>query len=248
MASPTRQIDAALQTVFALRQQRRDDARLLRALSGIKRFQAARFKLTYDDLLRHPRYQSAAAFFLHELYGDQDYGERDQQFSRIAGTIDKLFPQSVVSTAASLAETHALTETLDDAMARQWLADEAVHPASTDAGRYVRCWRAVGDAAGRQRQLAQVMQLGQSLSRLTRLPGLRTLLKMMRRPAAAAGLTDLQRFLETGFDAFTAMKGADEFLGVIAEREAAFIQALFEGDAVACETRLRDLSVASVPP
>ena len=49
------------------------------------------------------------------------------------------------------------------------------------------------------------MKLGQDLTRFTRMPGLRMMLRMMRKPAQAAGLGALQHFLETGFDTFGAM-------------------------------------------
>ncbi len=234
-------IHKALETVAQLRQQRALDAPLSAANATIKRFQAWRFQATYADLLRSPRYQTAASFFLHELYSDKDYAERDQQFARIAGTIAKLFPQSVVNTAAALAEVHALTERLDDAMALQYLALSASEPALNETARYIACWRSVADPAARYQQLEVVLALGQSLNILTRKPGLRTLLKMMRGPAAAAGLGSLQKFLESGFDAFQTMRGADEFLKLISERETHWINNLFEGDAVACETRLAEL-------
>ena len=41
----------------------------------------------------------------------------------------------------------------------------------------------------------------------------------MRGPARAAGLGDLQRFLEKGFDTFKAMHGAKEFIALVGERE-----------------------------
>ena len=211
------------------------------ANAAIKRFQALRFQATYADLLSSPRYQTAARFFLQELYSDKDYAERDQQFARIAGTIAKLFPQSVVNTAAALAEVHALTEQLDDTMAHQYAASRTNEPGLSDTARYIACWRRVADPAARYQQLQVVLVLGQSLNGLTRKPGLRTLLKLMRGPAAAAGLGSLQKFLESGFDAFQTMRGADEFLKLIAERETAWIKRLFEDDAVACETRLAQL-------
>ena len=72
--------------------------------------------------------------------------------------------------------------------------------------------------------------------------GLRMMLKMMRGPAAAAGLGSLQRFLESGFDTFAAMAkssgGAEGFLNTIEARESALIRMLFDGDLVACETEL----------
>jgi hypothetical protein len=244
MDASAQQIHDALETVARLRQQHRADPPLARAGAEVKRFQARRFQATYSDLLHSPRYKTAATFFLQELYSDKDYAERDQQFARIASTIAKLFPQPVVSTAAALAEVHALTEKLDDLMAREWLADCAAIPESNDCARYIRCWRRVGDAAARTRQLAVVLHLGEELNRLTRMFGLRTLLKMMRGPAAAAGLNSLQHFLETGFDAFANMRGADEFLRLIKDRETAWIHSLFADDAVTCETRLAHLLAA----
>jgi hypothetical protein len=87
-----------------------------------------------------------------------------------------------------------------------------------------------------------VLEIGREMARLTRMPGLRLMLKMMRGPAAAAGLSSLQRFLEIGFDTFGAMArrpgGAERFLETIREREAALIAMLFDAELVACETEL----------
>ena len=44
--------------------------------------------------------------------------------------------------------------------------------------------------------------MGNELAQLTRKPGLRTMLRMMRKPAHAAGMGALQQFLESGFDTF----------------------------------------------
>lgn len=236
-------IREAMQAVSLLRQHRLADPALDAACLEVKRFQAQRFTATYADLLNSQRYERAAHFFLNELYGDKDYAQRDHQFSRIANTIDRIFPQAVVETAAALAEVHALTEEIDDRMARQWLLDRS----GGQAARYIRCWRAVGDVAARRRQLQVVLRLGQELDRLTRMRGLRSLLKMMRTPAAAAGLSALQNFLESGFDAFAQMKGATEFLSVVEARESALIDSLFSDDAVACETFLLHLLAHTAP-
>ncbi len=230
-------IRKAMEAVSLLRQSRVVDPEFQAACLEVKRFQALRFTATYADLLDSPRYQQAAHFFLNELYGDKDYAQRDQQFSRIANTIARLFPKAVVETAASLAEVHALTEALDNRMAQQWLLD----PAGGQAARYIRCWRAVGDMAARRGQLQVVLHLGQELDHLTHMRGLRSLLRMMRTPAAAAGLSALQSFLESGFDAFAQMRGAAEFLNVVETRESALIDSLFGDDAVACETFLLQL-------
>ena len=46
-------------------------------------------------------YAAAARFFLDELYSDKDYADRDAQFARIAGAIEKLFPAQVARTASN---------------------------------------------------------------------------------------------------------------------------------------------------
>ena len=77
------------------------------------------------------------------------------------------------------------------------------------------------------------------------LDGLRLLLKMMRKPAQAAGLQALQRFLEAGFDTFAALgrqpEGVAQFLGLIERRESDWVHTLFDADLVACVTKLEQI-------
>ncbi|NPC58139.1 FFLEELY motif protein [Caenimonas soli] len=231
-------IRAAVTTVSLLRSTVEADPSLLAALARVKHVQSRRFAASYADLLAAGPYAAAARFFLDELYSDKDYAERDAQFARIAGAIERLFPAQVADTAVALAELHALTEELDQAMAVAWLAqgDDL-----TEAQRYVRAWRKVGRRADRENQLTVVMGIGRKMARFTRTPGLRMMLKMMRPAAVAAGLGSLQHFLENGFDTFAAMardNGADGFLGTIEERESRLIAVLFDADLVACETEL----------
>lgn len=231
----------AVARVARLRLIQASDPGLAARVKAIKAFQARRFTGTYADLLRGGSFRDAAQFFLEELYSDKDYADRDAQFARIAGALQTLFPQQVVATAVSLAELHVLTEELDHAMAHAWPDPQAADTA-TDCRRYTAAWRLTGQRAERKLQLEVVQEIGHELARLTRMPGLRLMLKMMRKPAHAAGLASLQAFLESGFDTFAEMarqrQGVDVFLAVVAERESALMDLLFDGDAVACETEL----------
>ena len=235
-----RKIRTAVANVSRLRQVVQADPALGLAVRQVKQVQSRRFAGTYADLLRGGPYEAAARFFLTELYSDKDYAERDAQFARIAGAIEKLFPEQVAGTAVALAELHAVTEDLDQAMAVAWVAGAQGEPG--DAQRYVAAWREVGRRQERESQLAVVLGIGEQMARLTRTPGLRMMLKMMRAPAVAAGLGSLQRFLETGFDTFAAMArgpgGAEGFLATIRARESALIAALFDAELVACGTEL----------
>ena len=230
-------IREAVAEVERLRQESREVPGMAAAVSRLKRFQARRFAGTYADLLASRPYAPAARFFLEELYSDHDYADRDAQFARIASAVEKLFPRDVADTAAGLARLHALTESLDHAMARSDRLES-----DEDVAGYVRAWKAVGRREDRQRQLETVIDIGAELSRLTRTPGLRLMLKMMRGPAGAAGMSSLQRFLEAGFDTFGAVAknpgGAERFLSTIREREQQLIELLFDADAVSCETEV----------
>jgi len=239
--SATDRIRAQLERVAHLRTQAQRDG-LSTAVHQVKQLQARRFRATYADFLTDPRHAAATAFFLDELYGEHDFAQRDAQFARIASAIERLFPEAVADLAVDLAETHALTETLDHQLAEQWLALDG-DCAYTE--RYVRSWRATGDRHARQRQLAVVQHMGQELQRLTRMKSLLIALKLMRGPAQAAGLAALQQFLERGFAAFATMGDASRFLQAIAEREQRWIDALFDDDLQACQAALaRELQLA----
>lgn len=208
---------------------------------AVKAFQARRFAGSYADLLKSGPYRPAAQFFLEELYSNKDYTARDEQFARIAGALQRIFPEQVVQTAVSMARLHVLTEELDDAMAQHWLAHRFDASAS-ECAHYVAAWQAVGRAADRRNQLETVLLVGRELDRFTRTRGLRMLLRMMRRPAAMAGLSSLQQFLESGFDTFAEMgmtgTGAALFLETIQTRETQLMNLLFDADPASCEAKL----------
>ncbi len=233
-------IRGAMARVHELRTSATNAPGLEAALWEVKHLQSRRFAGTYADLLAASETAPAAQFFLTELYGAGNFAERDAQFARIAGTVEKLFPQHVGALAASLAELHALTEDLDHGMARAWIHEQN-QLAGDGPARYVSAWRDVGRREDRLGQLHTVMVIGQDLVRMTRLPGLRLMLKMMRGPAAAAGLRALQDFLESGFDTFAglARRGrAEAFLGAIETRETQWVGQLFDADRVTCVTEL----------
>lgn len=230
MMSRTRQGSAdgiadSLAIVEAERARRDADPALGAAVQAIKRYQQARFRHSHADLLASTRYGAAARFFVDELYGPADFSQRDAQFGRIVPALVRLFPGELVETVEALAALHALSEELDSAMAA------ALPSAVVDAPTYMRTWRTVGRSADRARQIELVIDVGRALDRYTHMSALMMSLRMMRRPARLAGLSELQAFLERGFDTFKAMRGAGEFLEAIEERERTMALRLFAGEA-----------------
>ncbi len=253
MMDAAQTIRDAVARVQALRLETQSNPALLAATSAVKLFQAQRFAGAYADLLQSQEFGSAAQFFLVELYSDKDYSQRDLQFARIARGLQTFFPAQVVATAVALAELHILSEELDHQMALVWMQTEAdAAAAGDDVERYITAWNTVSRSEDRNRQLEMVLRMGAEIDHLTRTPGLRLMLRMMRRPANAMGLGSLQSFLEAGFDTFASMSGkesrATEFLQTIRSRETQWFARLFSPDRQACATELRACLAAAATP
>lgn len=221
MAVDSNEILEVLRQVDAQRALRGADPALASAVAALKRYQQERFRRTYRDLLDSPRFGDAARFFLEELYGPADFTARDAQFARVVPALVRLFPAEVVRTVFALVRLHALTEELDSAMAT------LLNGTTIDRDAYMQAWRTTGREEARRQQLALTVEVGLDLDRLTRKPLLRQTLHLMRGPARAAGLQNLQAFLERGFDAFRSMRGAQPFLDLITQREGELIRTLF---------------------
>ena len=207
--------------VAAERRRREKDPQLQAAVHALKAYQQQRFTRTYADLLHSQRYCTAARFFLDELYGPSDFSQRDAQFMRVAPTLVRLFPAELVRAVEILAKLHAVSESLDTQMACHLLGRPI------DAWAYIRAWQSTGHPAERRLQIALTLKIGITLDRYTHKPLLRQTLRIMRGPARSAGLGELQRFLEAGFDAFKAMKGAEEFLQILGCRERTLADSIF---------------------
>jgi hypothetical protein len=210
-----------LERVGELRSMRASDSGLARRVAAVKGHQHRRFGRDYMSLMESQRYAAATRFFLEDLYGAADFADRDAQFGRVVPVMARVLPGEVMHTVAQLAKLHALSESLDQQMAQALAADEV------DEQSYRAAWRAVGQRDQREVQLDLLLEVGSALERHTKSPLLAATLRVMRGPAKAAGLAQLQSFLERGLTAFSAMRGAREFLDTIAFNERRVISDMF---------------------
>ncbi len=215
----------ALSRVIDLRGRLTDNPELARRVKAVKQWQAKRLRSTYEDLLAKPRYRLTCEFFLEELYGTRDFSQRDTEALRVVPMLAKLLPERAVLTLAMGCELDELSETLDARVAGLVTDEELRDSALSDEG-YAAAYRTAGTRQERERQIAQIVQIGQSLDKLARLPLISGMLHLMRGPAEAAGLSHLHEFLSQGFDAFKAMHGAADFLNAVRERETALMNSL----------------------
>lgn len=193
----------------------------------LKTWQSNRLAATYADLLADARYGPAAKFFLSDLYGAKDFSERDAETLRVMPILTSMLPARALVALADALKLDALSESLDNDMVAALRS--MGHANRIDEKSYALAYQRCGRVEDRKTQIALTENIGASLDRLTRLPLLHGLLKMMRGPAQIAGLTNLQCFLERGFDAFKHMGVSNEFLSIIVGQETQLMQDILAG-------------------
>lgn len=191
----------------------------------LKEWQAARLARSYADLLADPRYRPAAEFFLGDLYGPKDFRTRDGELARVVPIMVRVLPARALATLLEAVKMDALSESLDTAMVLA--LREAGQSGTIDWPAYVEAYRGCGRRPDRELQIALIDKIGKTLDRLTRMPLIHISLALMKTPAQLSGLGALHSFLQRGFDAFSAMRGADEFLAIVSRRETALMEELF---------------------
>lgn len=227
---PADRLRTAAAEVAALRALEGADAALRARREALRAWQARRLAHTHADLLAEPRHAQAARFFLDELYGAKDFSQRDAELSRLIPTLTRFLPQAALETIADAVELDALSERLDLATARALHADPALGDRPIDDEAYARAYRGAGARTDRERQIELIDHIGRALDRLVRQPLLSGLLGAMETPARLAGLSAMHAFLASGFRAFKAMRGADEFVTRITRRETELMRRIYAGE------------------
>jgi hypothetical protein len=197
-------------------------------LGPLRRWQAERLERSFGRFLADPARQPAARFFLTDVYGDHDFTRRNADIARVLPMMERLLPTALLGTIADGIELGALTHALDLRMAGA-LERLAPRRRRLDEALYARAYRAVGLPGLRAHQIGLVHRVGTDLAQALRMPGVAMLLRLSRGPAKAAGLGQLQGFLERGFEAFGRLDAAEAFLDEIDAGERALSARLFSG-------------------
>ncbi|MGO4260493.1 FFLEELY motif protein [Lysobacter sp. TAB13] len=225
----SRRLGCLLARHQALHDPRRDPRNQLRWLPELRQWQARRLEASFDRFLRDPRRRPAAQFFLSDVYNDRDFSRRDADIAKVLPMMQKLLPGALLSTVADAIELGVLTQAFDLRMS-QWLHEIAPRRRKLDGALYAQAYRACGLPRLREHQIQLISRVGLGLGKALRMPGVMTLLKLSRGPAKAAGLSELQGFLERGFAAFAQLGDVREFIAEIEQDEREIAQRLFDED------------------
>lgn len=233
MSDPaSRALDRRLHRLLEANRRSRDPvhepANRSRMLGPLQRWQSGRLQRSFTDFLADPRTAPAARFFLDDLYGDRDVTARDRDVERVLPLMRKLLPPHLIETAADAIELACISHALDLRLVEA-LERAGIKAAGLNEGSYAAAYRAVGKPRLREHQIRLILRVGTTLDHAVHKPWIPRLLRASRLPARFAGLGELQGFLERGFDAFRALRGADDFLDAIAAREREASRRLFAG-------------------
>lgn len=202
-------------------QQRSTAPSLQPRLRLLRAWQAQRLAAEYADQRALPRRRQAVEFFLEDVYGARDFGERDAQFSRAIHKLEATLPLGALRALRDAVELQALTLELDLSLA------ERLEPgaAALDEDGYTRANRDTGRRIDRARQVDLAVDIGRRLQHLTALPAIELVLRLAAAPARLAGYGALQGFIERGHAAFRRLgPEAPAFLDAIEARERAFLE------------------------
>lgn len=198
-------------------------------LALLRGWQTDRLAVTHEDLLSSDRYGAACQFFLDDIYAPRDFSQRNAAFDTLHDSLKRYLPPTLVSILAAAIELNKQTDVLDEALLKV-LVDELGMTDELTAEMYAEAYRRSDNYAERDQQLNQLVTIGRQVDSAMRVPLIGPALKVAHRPAHRAGWGEVQDFLERGHAAFKKMKGADQFLNTIYQREKLILDQIYAGN------------------
>lgn len=192
----------------------------------LRQWQVDRLAQTHEDLLRNKRYGRACQFFLSDIYGAQDFSQRDADAENVYRTMRKYLPDRLLITMGKTIALNKITQQLD-AHLLEALVNRLGMTDTLTTEMYAEAYRLCDNYETRQKQLDMVLDVGRGVDNLTRIPMIGMVLRAARRPANRSGWSELQDFMERGFAAFKEMRGADQFLAIVEQRERQILDQIF---------------------
>jgi hypothetical protein len=212
MSEFTKQIIRHLHSANTM-QEIAEKAGLMATIRRVQDWQCKRLLVTYQDMYEQPRFKPAVEFFVKELYGPNDFSQRDKDIARLVPKMAKLLPDKALQSLASALHLNSLSFEMDFEIAKQ-LGDSPINRKT-----YAQAYVASDNVTARQQQIEFISTLGNDLGDVVRMKGISSLLFISRKPAKMAGVLALHEFLETGYKAFKHLGRVEDFVRPIIAKE-----------------------------
>ncbi len=209
---------------------------LRQQIMHLRSWQCRRLMESYDELYQQKKFRLAMEFFIEELYGPNDFTQRDKDIEKVLPLMEKVLSEETLATFETALKLNSLSYQLDLDLVMQLQAIEShvIDPlddmANLTTEQYAKAYKACDNQPLRQQQLDFIELLAFNLSELARRKSIMFMLKLSRKPAKLAGLSELQRILEVGASAFKKLGEIDDFIQPIISGETDIMQSLFRGE------------------
>ena len=219
MSNSTKQIIRHLHGISTM-QEIANKAGLIPAIREVQVWQCKRLLASHQQMYQQKRFKPAVEFFINELYGPNDFSQRDQDIARIVPKMSKFLPEKALQSLASALHLNTLSFELDFSLAKQLVGTEINRDSYAKA--YVSC----DNLANRQQQIDYIRTLGNDLADVVKMKGISSLLFISRKPAKMAGVIALHEFLEKGFKSFKNLGDVEDFIIPVVNKEHEIMQQL----------------------
>ena len=159
-------------------------------------------------------------YIMKHAYSFKDLSKRDVDLEKLLPTMGKMFPEDTLDVIANAMVLDALTEELEDRMAKK-----LGHKFTEE--QYEEAYKEETSYQERVLQIDLVKELGLCLSHLVKVPLISGTLKVMRIPAKIANLEEMHEFLNSGFHTFKETKNPEKFINTLVSREKIILDKIF---------------------
>ena len=225
MSDSTKQIIRHLHGISTM-QEIAEKAGLMATIRAVQTWQCKRLLASHQHMYQQKRFKPAVEFFIDELYGPNDFSQRDQDIARIVPKMSKFLPEKALHSLASALHLNTLSFELDFDLARK-LVDTEVNRDT-----YAKAYASCDNLATRQQQIDYIRILGNDLADVVRMKGISSLLFISRKPAKMAGVLALHEFLEKGFKSFKNIGNVQDFIIPVVNKEQEIMQQLANPNSV----------------
>ncbi len=193
-------------------------------LLAVQAWQKARMQQTHHDLFSQPEHHLMADYFLNRLYGGADFSILADQFDRVllkAHKIEKMVPDSAISTGALGIELAVLAIELDEQLAKLLLAQAVT---DLDDHLMLAVYVQANQAERRQHQMSVLNQLGSKLDKYVRSFMVQTAFKLAKNTAYKHQFAPVYDFTAEGFAAMKSLDSAASFIQNFTHAECEIIE------------------------
>lgn len=206
-----------------------DETPLDAQLILLRTWQSNRLKVTYDNFYQDPQYLLAIEFFLNDIYTPRDLSQRDADFEQLHNVFSRLLPASMIKILTDAIELNEMTNALDHKLLRA-LVDELGMTDEITPQLYAEGYRVCDNYEERKQQIELIVDLLYEAWKGARLPVIGPSLRLAKRPAYAAGWSELYDFLDRGYKAAKKMRDVSTMADTIYEREMRILEQVFAGE------------------